>query len=877
MMILLNVRKIVGLPLILLVFHLAVNAQTRILLLNSYHSTYSWSQDIEKAVKNNLCKNNTTELATEYLDLKRFITDSIQNEICSLLEKKYKSAHFNLVICADDPAFHFFLTFGNRLNLTCPVIACGVSEINNYPKDDRFYYIGESDFFDERIKAKLAIFPNAENLYFIIDQTPNWGEYKKRNLKLFEKYKNKYHIHFIEKHNTIDISGCLKQIKPNSIVEYVAIDFDSTGRSVDTGTAGAQITKSANFPIFTGNYYLIGKGAIGGYVYSGKVQGEEAAKIALQVLNSEKNIPHLVFPKGIYIYDYAILKKFHITLTSLPKGCTIINLPHTIFSDYRNELIIIILVLVLLLIIILILLFNIRLRKKAEHQLHESEQRFREIAELLPQTIYETDTQGKFLFVNKQGIEMFGYSEEDLKKGKTIYDMVIPEEAEHVKANINSIIRGNKHDDNVFIARRKDGTTFPFQVHSNVVYKDKKPIGMRGIGIDISQQKRIENELIAAKLKAEESDKLKSAFLSNMSHEIRTPLNSIIGFSNLLLDDSLEKEVKEEYQNYIQRSSEYLLNLVNDILDFSKIESGQLTINKCFFNLNELINELHAHFTKEKNKNGKQSVSLLCNNKEASEDIYFYSDPLRIKQILSNFIDNALKFTDKGYVQFGFSIEKENEILFTITDTGVGINDDDKPFIFKRFYKLNSGKGKLYPGSGLGLSICKHLIKHLGGNIGFLSEKDKGSQFYFTVPGEIKLRSKQAESVISQNTANTYNWKEFTILIAEDERMNFYFLQAILSKTGIHIIHAQNGIEAIELIKNQPVDLVLMDIQMPLMNGNEAIVEIKKNHPHLPVIAQTAHAMVGDRESILNSGFDNYISKPIDKTRLFELISSYLS
>lgn len=471
---------------------------------------------------------------------------------------------------------------------------------------------------------------------------------------------------------------------------------------------------------------------------------------------------------------------------------------------------------------------------------------------------------------------MFGYTIEEFSEGINIRQLFIPEELEHVDLNMKEILSNAPSKNNSYTAVRKDGSRFPYEVHSNLFYKDGKPAGIRGIGIDVTKQKEVEQELINAREKAEQSDKLKSAFLSNMSHEIRTPLNAIIGFSSLLSDDDADAEQRAEYKKYIQNSSEYLLNLINDIIDHSRIEAGQLDILYSEFNLYDLMKELYLNFKSQQKNKHKENIHFIYDNLDDTEQIIVVADPVRIKQVVGNLLDNAFKFTDQGSIRFGYTLQKNQNILITVKDTGIGISEEDKPLVFRRFYKLCSDNDKLYGGSGLGLSICKNLVSLMKGSIWLDSEKGSGTSFFVNIPIKIK---KYKQIVVSSSTGtfmSNHHWPGKLILVVEDETSNFDLIKALLRHTSAEILHANNGKEAVELALSNSVDVVLMDIQMPIMNGYDATAAIKKEKPELPVIAQTAYAMANEKEQILKAGCDAYLVKPLDKIVLLDTIQTLL-
>ncbi|MFW5886458.1 MAG: 7TM diverse intracellular signaling domain-containing protein [Bacteroidota bacterium] len=398
------------------------------------------------------------------------------------------------------------------------------------------------------------------------------------------------------------------------------------------------------------------------------------------------------------------------------------------------------------------------------------------------------------------------------------------------------------------------------------------------IDSDITKIKDYEKEILKAKERAEESDKLKSAFLANMSHEIRTPMNAIVGFTKFLRSSTLPVEKKEKYLKIIDKSSIDLMRLIDDILDISKIEAGQVSIFNEDFILSDLINQLYESFTEEKKKLDKEHVKFeLVYQNSTLKDVMIDSDPNRIKQVLSNLLNNSFKFTEKGKVELGVQIKNQN-ILFYVKDTGIGIEKDKLHLIFNRFHKIEDDKTKLYRGTGLGLAISERLVSLLGGNLWVESEPRKGSIFYFTIPF-VKAKVNGKDTNLSNNRQNiyeeNYSFKGKKILIAEDNPDNFELLREILEPTHAEINWAKNGEEAIYMAKEDEMDIVIMDVQMPLKNGYDTTKELRSFY-NLPIVAVTAFAQPGEKEKCLASGCNEYISKPIDHAYFIEIINKYL-
>lgn len=509
--------------------------------------------------------------------------------------------------------------------------------------------------------------------------------------------------------------------------------------------------------------------------------------------------------------------------------------------------------------------------KQAQEELKQSEERYRAVADTAVDSIITIDTKGIIVGWNQGAAETFGFNEHEIK-GLSI-SRLIPDEYELLfnrlqKGGLPHLIGKTVELQGI----RKNGAIFPIEI-SMAQWQTSSNQFYTGIIRDITVRKIAEEELFRAKEKAVESDNLKTAFLANMSHEIRTPMNAILGFSELLNDPDLDDQDKKLYITTINQASRQLLHIITDIVDISKIEAGQEATHPEVFNLNDLLEEIKIFFEPQaKRKNLK--ISLHKNIPAELSDIR--SDPKKLRQILNNIIENAIKFTKTGVVDI--KVEPRNhQLSFSITDSGIGIDASLHVAIFDRFRQAELSYCREYGGTGLGLSLAKSYVEMMGGTIRVDSSPGNGSTFMFEIPW-IPAVSKPIELTEEKKEPALLPWKGLTMLLAEDEEVNSFYIQTILKSTGIKIITAINGLEAVEQCKiNDNISLVLMDIKMPKMDGMTATQIIKSFRINLPIIATTAYALSSDREKCIEAGCNDYLPKPIKKDQLMVMMNRYLS
>jgi PAS domain S-box-containing protein len=505
-------------------------------------------------------------------------------------------------------------------------------------------------------------------------------------------------------------------------------------------------------------------------------------------------------------------------------------------------------------------------RKQAENLLKESEQKSMSIMENSADAIFITNQQGKYIYTNKAVSNMLGYTSEEMKS-KTIADISTPDRIKEYFEFLEQILNEDKGFTEIELIK-KDGNHISTDLNAVVL-----PDGtIYGSCRDITERKQAESELIKAKEKAEESDRLKSAFLTNMSHEIRTPMNGILGFTELLREPNLTSDEQQDYIQIIQISGARMLNTINNIVDISKIESGLTKINITETNLNEKIEFTYKFFKPEAESKGLQ---LLFKNGLPSKDVLIKTDNEKVYAILTNLVKNAIKFTYDGSIEFGY--EKKGEYLeFFVKDSGVGIPEKQQKLIFERFRQGNESHNRSFEGSGLGLSIAKSYVEMLGGEIWVESEEGKYTTFYFTIPYIVESEGINTFENGGFVQHKDVEHKRLKILIVEDDEVSYSHLSTIIQKISYEVLHVITGVQAIEICRNTPdIDVVLMDIRMPKMDGNEATRQIRQFNKDVIIIAQTAYGFSSDKQKTIEAGCNDYISKPINKTQLYDLIKKH--
>jgi len=526
-------------------------------------------------------------------------------------------------------------------------------------------------------------------------------------------------------------------------------------------------------------------------------------------------------------------------------------------------------------------------RKQAQQELiiakekaEENELQFKQLVENMADAVFIADTKnGIILDVNRAAERLMLMSKNDIiglhqsklhpQNSDEYSRTTFNKHKEALKKSVDTVLIENK-------IIRKDGVEVPIEIlASKVKYKGNDCL--IGTFRDISDRKKAELELLAAKEKAEESDRLKSAFLANMSHEIRTPMNGILGFTNLLQEPNLNGEKQQKYVEIIKKSGNRMLSTVNDIIDISRIESGLVELSVSEVNIHEQMEYMQSFFKPEAATKG---IRLIFKNDSSQQYNRVITDLDKFNSIITNLIKNAIKFTHQGTIELGYKIKNENgsaKLEFYVKDTGIGILKDRQEAIFDRFVQADIDDKDAKQGSGLGLAISKAYAEMLGGKIWVESEVGKGSTFYFTIEYKSVSESKSDLKKDGQLLKEDISSKKLKILVVEDDETSKNLLSILIEKFAKKIINVSSGLKAVEVCQNNPdIDLILMDIQLPDMNGYEATRQIRQFNKDVVILAQTAYALAGDKEKAIGIGCNDYISKPITKSELDVLIKKYL-
>jgi PAS domain S-box-containing protein len=707
---------------------------------------------------------------------------------------------------------------------------------------------------DELIGSSVYnLYHNYEDRAVLIDNLKKNGQIRNYELRLKSKTNKIKHVS-ISAHTVLDeagepnyISGTIRDITERKLAEAALLENKIKYELLVTNSPDAIIIYQNGIIVFVNNESLL--------LFAATCKEELIGKPVLGFVHP--NYQALVIERMKSLASHRstlpVLEEKFIRLDGSEIDVEVNAMPITMDSEPAVQLII----------------HNITDRKKSEKALLILAKAIHNSGE----AIFLTDRNGVFTFINPAFTKLYGFSSEEIVGKKT--PRIIKSEISDASVYEyfwQTLLKGEEVRGEM-INKGKDGMLIDIDGSATPIIDDeKKIIGFLGIQRDISQRKRAEQELVLAKEKAEESNRLKTAFLNNISHEIRTPFNGILGFLSILLENDLTDNERVEYVKIINSSSFRLMDTINNLVEISKIQVGQIELSLSDTIIKNMSYDLYDSF---KGKTESKGLGFTINYKLSNEDEVIFTDLIKLNAVLTNVLDNAIKFTDQGAIEFDIC-KIDDYLLFSVKDTGVGIPENKRATIFELFIHAEGTNHRLFEGLGLGLCIAKSYVDMFGGKIWADSEVGKGSIFYVSIPFE-NTRKTLDVTQYNLSTKTTENQRKgLKILIAEDDKNSLELIEYYVRRISKEILIARNGAQAVEIFRQNPdIDLILMDIRMPKMDGCEATRQIRLLNPKVIIIAQTAYSIKKDQEDAIAAGCNDYILKPLFSKNLKTLLEKY--
>lgn len=868
----------------------------RVFVLNSYHPGFFWSDNVMRGVQSIIDPEGDVELVIEFLDSKRYYNPAYFQAVANLFEQKYKNKHFDILISTDDNALDFMLKFRDQLFNGTPLVFSGINKLEPQRTEgyNKVYGFTENLRVKDTLDVALKLQPQASDVYFVADQSKSSNAMLDKAQAIETSYNGRVNFHYLSGLSPKILVSKLQALPSDAIVIYLIYVRISEGQAISLKQSIELVTGHSAAPVYVTWGFRADQGVVGGRIASGFVQGEIAARLAMQILTTglTEDIPPWQEAPHLDIFDYKTLMRHGLNPENLPPGARLINQPQSIYSS--NPILVWLgsFFILFLTVAVFILANNVRIRKKGEEEVrrlnteleHRVEQRTQKLAESeqlmhavldhSPAVIFLKDLEGRYLMANRIWSELTGITLERAI-GTTDFEILPIEVAEETLASDQKVVKSGQPEQSEVHLPQTDGSTHTYRSFKFPVTDTNGDIfAIGGVSTNITDLMQMQTELEQARAIAEDASSSKSNFLANMSHEIRTPMNAIIGLSHLALGTELTTR-QRDYLKKIHNSSQSLLGIINDILDFSKIEAGKLDMEAIEFDLSETLDSIVSMISV---KTEEKDLEFLV-DVAPEVPMGLVGDPLRLGQIIINLCNNAVKFTDSGAVTLRLTLDTlgaqdEHGVMlrFEVHDTGIGMNQEHIGKLFKSFSQADGSTTRKYGGTGLGLAISKKLTEMMGGEISVESVIDEGSTFCFTT----RMGIAQHLSPRPELTA-TPDIVGLRVLVVDDNPTAREIISRHLKQFGFRPSEVASGAEAIDelqqALNNEPYQLVLMDWHMPGMTGLEAAKRIKENSAiDVNIIMVSAYS----REDLLlqseTLGLQGYLIKPVNESTLFDAI-----
>lgn len=717
-----------------------------IVLINSYHPAFEWTKEITESIIRELPEKENYRISIENMDAKRFNKKNHLESFRTYLETKYAALKIDGIICSDNHAFEFVLEHGSTIWGDVPIAFCGVNNIENYSGFDTLRIKGVDEALDMAGTIHLIqkIEPQLKNLIVISDSTLT-GRLFMDQFKIVAKNHFPHLIYTpIYAVSSEMLEKTLSSFSPkNNAIYLLSLYVERSGISRSITLESEILKNSLDVPIYTNWFFMLNHGVLGGVLQKGEEQGAEAARIMRKMLNGESSsIPYLTHSNTFTVIDYKELTRQFPGKTFFIPEATYINKPMSFVEKNKTSLLIFSSLISVFLLIIILLARIISIKRAAEKQIRKGEDRLELALEGANIGLWDINFRDKESYFNEKTASLLGYD----KACDFTFDynnwseLMHPEDVEPSKDSFLLHLAGFTNNFKGEIRfKMASGDYRWFSVLGIITeMQNKKATRVLGVIMDIHNQKIFEKQLKSALAKAEESDRLKSSFLANMSHEIRTPMNAILGFSEILIQQPVGADETITYLKMIRSSGDSLLNLINDIIDISKMESGKFKLSPTHFDLHALLDRINLMVQTDIKKQKQNNIEFILKKGVQKKEYFIFTDRFRLEQVLNNLITNALKFTKNGMIELSYKILDEENIAFTVADTGIGIAPEDQMVIFDRFRQIDNNNYESKGGIGLGLSITKNIIQLMKGEIEVSSEISKGSKFTVTIPCILK-------------------------------------------------------------------------------------------------------------------------------------------